>query len=84
MDSFTLSVMYQSAVCKGGNSAKSQGFEAETLRGRNAGRKLKTVVCTKCEHEMIISLEDFAIGLYTYIINLDNKNISQGKVSIIK
>lgn len=36
MDSFTLSVMYETAVSGGGNSAKSQGFEAETPRGRNA------------------------------------------------
>ena len=35
MDSFTLSVIYETAVSGGGNSAKSQGFEAETGWGRN-------------------------------------------------
>ena len=39
MDSFTLSVMYQTAVSEGGNSAKPQGPEAETLRGRKVTKR---------------------------------------------
>ena len=42
MDSFKLSVMYQTTMSGGGNSAKSQGPEAETGWGRKGGNSVKS------------------------------------------
>ena len=60
--------MYETAVGKGGNSAKSQGPEAETLRGRN---------------ETTIDLNKMANGIYYYIVHLGEDEVKNGKLTLI-
>jgi hypothetical protein len=49
-----------------------------------AGRKLGTVQCTNCMQEVSMQVADFASGLYTYKVIINDNSVSNGKISIIK
>ena len=60
MDSFTLSVMYETAVCEGGNSAKSQDFEVKTGWGRK-----QRILLTSKANRVTTLLNRLMPGIYT-------------------
>ena len=48
------------------------------------GRKVKVVQCNNCIQDLVIHLDDFSTGLYTYKVIVNNTQVSNGKLNIIK